>query len=92
VVDLVTPARRLEKIRALRNRHIFQARDIALLLDTPQDRWTTRRARRWLLSSGAGEWRGGRVVTNRQRLRAHFPEVLDRILVLEAHDDDDADD
>ena len=37
--------------------------------------WTTRRAWRWLIKTGAGERRGGRIVTTRAKLVAHFPEV-----------------
>lgn len=45
--------------------------DIAKLLG-----WSTPRARRWLLNTGAGQKRAGRVVTTPTALAAHFPEVL----------------
>lgn len=37
--------------------------------------WETRRARRWLLNTGAGEKRAGRVITTPGKLVEHFPEA-----------------
>ncbi|MFM2416371.1 MAG: hypothetical protein RL385_1094 [Pseudomonadota bacterium] len=37
--------------------------------------WSTKRARRWLLTTGAGEKRAGRVITTPTKLVEHFPEV-----------------
>lgn len=45
--------------------------------------WTTQRARRWLISTGAGAKRGGRVCTTPAKLAAHFPEVFDAVLARE---------
>ncbi len=42
--------------------------------------WDTRRARRWLLKTGAGEKRAGRVVTTLPKLVAHFPEALQLVM------------
>jgi hypothetical protein len=42
--------------------------------------WTTERARRWLISTGAGSKRGGRYCTTPGKLAAHFPEVFDAVL------------
>lgn len=57
---------------------ILTTRDIADLLG-----WSTQRARRWLLRTGAASKRtglhgrrGGRYVTTWARLRASFPEVV----------------
>jgi hypothetical protein len=52
------------------------AADVAKILG-----WETRRARRWLQSTGAGVRRGGRWVTTRGRLLDHFPELLDALEV-----------
>lgn len=41
--------------------------------------WSTRRARRWLLNTGAGEKRAGRVITTPGKLVAHFPEAWGEI-------------
>lgn len=37
--------------------------------------WSTKRARRWLLTTGAGERRAGRVITTPTKLVEHFPEA-----------------
>lgn len=50
---------------------LLLAADIAKLLG-----WPTWRARRWLVSSGAGSKRCGRWVTTLGKLGEHFPEVL----------------
>lgn len=42
--------------------------------------WTTRRARRWLISTGTGAKRGGRYCTTPAKLAAHFPEIYDVVL------------
>jgi hypothetical protein len=42
--------------------------------------WTTQRARRWLVSTGAGVRRGGRVCTTPAKLAAHFPEAFDCVI------------
>lgn len=42
--------------------------------------WETRRARRWLLKTGAGEKRAGRVVTTLPKLVAHFPEAFQVVM------------
>lgn len=51
---------------------ILMSADIASMLG-----WSTLRARRWLISSGAGEKRGGRFITTAAKLAQHFPEVFD---------------
>jgi hypothetical protein len=63
-----------------RNRKLFTAADIAALLTTDDDVWSTLRAKRWLRRTGAGVKRGGRVITSLTRLRNHFPEVADMVL------------
>lgn len=40
----------------------------------------TRRMRRLLLSTGAGQKRGGRVIATRGTLAAHAPELLDLVM------------
>lgn len=42
--------------------------------------WQTQRARRWLIKTGAGEKRAGRVVTTAQKLIAHFPEAFQEVM------------
>jgi hypothetical protein len=56
------------------------------------DRWTTTRARRWLQSTKAGVKRGSRWLTTRERLREHFPELWDAIVVRARVDEDDDED
>jgi hypothetical protein len=53
---------------------MFTAAEIAKLLG-----WETQRARRWLLRSGAGVKRSGRVICTPTSLAAHFPEILEAI-------------
>lgn len=53
------------------------------------DRWTTRRARDWLKATKAGIRRGGRWITTRERLREHFPELWDLIVVRAVGDEDE---
>lgn len=48
--------------------------------------WDTRRARRWLRRTGAGEKRGGRIVTTAAKLVAHFPEAYHEISTSEVDD------
>lgn len=50
--------------------------------------WDTRRARRWLVRSGAGVKRAGRWVTTPQLLGQAFPEVLERMLDVFAERDE----
>ena len=37
--------------------------------------WPSQRARRWLVKTGAGVKRGGRIITTPSRLAENFPEV-----------------
>lgn len=46
--------------------------------------WSTTRARRWLLSTGAGVKRGNRVCTTPARLAAHWPEIFSAVVEREA--------
>lgn len=72
----------------LRTKKLLTSADIARALNSPTDRWTTRRARKWLRRSGSGFQLAprGPWVTTRQRLRERFPDVLD-IVLLQADDD-----
>lgn len=63
---------------------MLRPRDIAAVLDTPDDPWSTERARRWMVKSGAGVKRCGRIVTTRERLLQHWPEALARWLETQA--------
>ena len=43
--------------------------------------WDVRRTRRWLLRTGAGKKRGGRVVTTLGLLAEHFPEAWREVAI-----------
>jgi hypothetical protein len=66
-------------MRAL-GKPFLTAADIGKLLG-----WETRRARRWLISSGAGRKCGGRYIVTVAGLCAHFPEIFS--LVMEREDE-----
>jgi hypothetical protein len=78
-------------IDVLRVKKLLYARDIARALDSPADRWTTRRARKWLRKSGAGFQLSprGPWTTTRQRLRERFGDVLDVVLIQLDEDGED---
>ncbi len=54
---------------------------IAEILDSPDDPWSTRRARKWLLRTGAyvRHAKRGHIKTTPELLRAHWPEVFMRV-------------
>lgn len=82
-----------DALEALRLRKLIPARMIAAALTSPGDRWTTRRARRWLRKSGAGFQMNppkGQWFTTRERLRDRFPDVLEQILLVVPEEDLDA--
>lgn len=49
----------------------FDSTDVAQIMG-----WNTQRARRWLLRTGAGEKRAGRVVTTLGKIQKHWPEIF----------------
>ena len=52
---------------------------VAEILDSPEDPWSTLRARRWLRRTGALVKRGKRYYTTPELLRDHWPEVFVRV-------------
>lgn len=52
--------------------------------------WPTRRARRWLMRSGAGVKRAGRWQTTPTLLGREFPEVVERLIDIDADCDGEA--
>jgi DNA integrity scanning protein DisA with diadenylate cyclase activity len=59
-----------QRVREMTGHSVIEMAEVAKLVG-----WSTRRARRRLLATGAVEKRGGRFVTTLDRLRCHFPEV-----------------
>ena len=61
---------------------ILFAADLAKILG-----WNTRRANRWMQSTGSGSKRGSRWITSAEILRKYFPEAY-REVVLSMDDED----
>ncbi len=90
-IERVGEARETDPLDVLRTKKLLTSADIARALSSESDRWTTRRARKWLRRSQAGFQLGprGPWVTTRQRLRERFPDVLDLVLLQVEEDGED---
>lgn len=70
--------------KAILTKKFFTSADVARCLTSEGDPWDERRARRWLVSTGAGVKRGGQYIATRESLVKCWPELYAEIRAEEA--------
>lgn len=74
---------------ALRLKKVYSMADVAALMSSPGDVWSTRRAKDWLIRSGGAFRRGSRWYTTPHLLREHFSEEWQEIMLALPEEDFD---
>jgi hypothetical protein len=86
----VTPGQARQGTAGLRLKKVYSMADVAALMSSPGDVWSTRRAKDWLIRSGGAFRRGSRWYTTPHLLREHFSEEWQEIMLDLPDDDFDA--